>query len=106
MRIKYYYVYIVKCADGSYYTGFTNDPYRRLEEHNSGVYGRSFTFKRRPVVLVYVKAFSDPLEGIEFEKQVKRWSKAKKEALIAGDIDLLKLLSRSWNENHPSSSSG
>ena len=96
MRIKYYYVYILRCSDGSYYTGFTNNPDRRLEEHNSGRNPGAYTYRRRPVKLVYVVAFSDPMEGIAFEKQLKGWSKKKKEALINGDIELLKALSISY----------
>jgi putative endonuclease len=84
MRIRYYYVYILLCADGSYYTGVSNDPDRRLFEHNEGIDEGCYTFKRRPVKLMYSCAFSDPMEAIELEKQIKdgqkrkkrRWSKA------------------------------
>ena len=106
MKIKYYYVYILICSDNSYYTGFSNNPERRINEHNSGINPTCYTHKRRPLKLVYATAFSDPLEGIAFEKQVKRWSRKKKEALIKGDIEFLKLLARSRTSTHPSSSSG
>ena len=98
MEIKYYYVYILKCNDGSYYVGFSNNPYRRLDEHNAGIHPKAYTFFKRPVTLAYCCTFSDPMEGIEFEKQLKGWSRKKKEALINGDISLLKKLSLSYKQ--------
>lgn len=92
MRVKLYYVYILLCSDGSYYVGFSNNPERRFQENSEGLDPESYTFRRRPLKLVYTVAFMDPVEGIEFEKQIKRWSKAKKEALINGDIKRLKSL--------------
>jgi putative endonuclease len=94
MKVKLYYVYILLCSDGSYYTGFSNDPERRFAEHSQGIDPECYTYKRRPLKLVYTVAFLDPVEGIEFEKQIKRWSRAKKEALIRGDIALLKKLAK------------
>src|ERR1051326_8471186 len=98
MRIKYYYVYILKCSDGTYYVGFSNDPYRRMEEHNEGRNQKCYTFLRRPVKLLYCCAFSDPVEGIAFEKQLKGWSRKKKEALMNNDISLLKRLSLPYKQ--------
>jgi putative endonuclease len=69
-------------------------------EHNAGINPTCFTYKRRPVTLVYYTGFSDPVEGIEFEKQIKGWSTKKKEALINGDIGLLKMLSLSYRQIH------
>ena len=71
---KYLHVYILKCSDGIYYTGITNDPERRLKEHNSGVNERSYTYSRRPVEMVYCERFSDfnlaiklpPSEKVDF----------------------------------------
>src|ERR1051326_2974669 len=97
MRIKYYYVYILLCADGSYYVGFSNNPYAREDEHNEGRCPKSYTFSRRPVKLVYIEAFSDPMEGIEREKQIKGWTRKKKEALIIRNIDTLHRLSKCCN---------
>jgi len=86
---RYYYVYILKCADNSYYTGISNDVERRLAEHMEGKNPDSYTFSRRPLELVFCEYFTDPKQAIAFEKQVKGWTRAKKVALIAGD----------WNKN-------
>jgi putative endonuclease len=66
-----------------------------LIEHNSGSDPKSYTFKRRPVILKYESYFSNPNDAIAAEKQVKGWSRSKKEALMAENWDLLKQLSKS-----------
>jgi putative endonuclease len=90
--MKDYFVYIVRCSDGSYYTGITNNIERRISEHNTGVDSRCYTFGRRPVTLVFSAMFHDVNQAIRFEKQVKGWSRKKKEAMIAGRWDYLKIL--------------
>jgi len=95
--MKYYYVYILKCSDESYYIGVTNDIERRLDEHRMGINKASYTYSRRPVNLVYHEYFMDINEAIDFEKQIKGWSRAKKEALIKGDWDEIVVLS---NKKH------
>jgi putative endonuclease len=90
-----YYVYIVQCSDGAYYTGVTNDLERRLWEHNTGFNDSCFTFKRRPVTLKYEQRFTDIDNAIAWEKQLKGWSRKKKEALFIGDWDEIEKLSRS-----------
>ena len=97
--MKYYYVYILKCSDGSYYTGVTNDIERRLDEHRIGINKASYTYSRRPVNLVYHEYFMDINEAIDFEKQIKGWSRAKKEALIKGDWDEIVVLSNKKHKN-------
>jgi predicted GIY-YIG superfamily endonuclease len=82
-----WYVYILKCADGSYYTGSTNDLSRRLGEHQDGVMKTSYTFSRRPVTLVWSSEASTRLDALNFERQIKGWSRIKKEALIHGNWD-------------------
>lgn len=82
-----YYVYLLKCADDSYYTGSTNDVERRLYEHQSGANSTAYTFSRRPVELVWSGEFATRREALDFEYQVKGWSRAKKEALIRNDWD-------------------
>ena len=81
-----YVVYILECADGSYYTGSAADLSKRIWEHETGALPAAYTFSRRPVKLVWnseeVARYSDALH---FEKQVKGWSRAKKQALIRGD---------------------
>ena len=82
----YYYIYIVKCSDGSYYTGVTNNVQRRIGEHEAGIDSKCYTYKRRPIELVYTEYFFDVRYAIDREKQIKRWSRKKKEALIAGNM--------------------
>ncbi len=88
--MKTYYVYIVKCTDQSYYTGITNNIERRLHGHNHGINSDCYTYKRRPVQLMFVQDFSNPKDAIAAEKQIKSWSRKKKEALFQGD----------WNKIH------
>ena len=80
-----YFVYIVECTDGFYYTGVTNNLNRRIDEHNEGIDPKSYTFKRRPVVLKYWLCFTNVEKAIEWEKQLKGWSRKKKEALFIDD---------------------
>ncbi|MFH2094101.1 MAG: GIY-YIG nuclease family protein [Bacteroidota bacterium] len=92
--MKTYYIYIVQCSDGLYYTGMTNDLERRIMEHQNGEDPRSFTFRRRPVNLVWYTSTNDVGYAIDKEKQIKKWSKAKKEALIRSDWYTLVNLSK------------
>ncbi len=96
--MKQYYTYIVKCADGSYYTGVTNNLEKRIAEHNEGKDVRSYTFKRRPVELVWSSMTFDIKQAIEKEKQIKGWSRAKKEALIKEDWKKIVELSNKKSE--------
>lgn len=89
-----YLVYILLCNDNSYYTGLTNNLDRRLYEHASGIDPKSYTFKRRPVKLVFQQIFTEVAQAIAFEKQVKGWNRKKKEALIQERLDLLPGLSK------------
>jgi len=97
--MKTYYVYLLLCADGSYYTGVTNDVHRRFEEHDSGVNPKSYTYSRRPVELVWYKSFKYIDKAIAFEKQIKGWSRKKKIALINGEWDNLVKYSKNYTEN-------
>lgn len=101
--MKRYYVYILKCSDGSYYTGITNDVERRFAEHQNGEVEGSYTHTRRPVELVYYDYFHNVNNAIAFEKQVKGWSRKKKEALINSDWDKLKLFSKNYTQFGPPS---
>ena len=95
---KRLFVYIVKCRDDSYYIGVTNNVKKRIAEHNKGLVKKSYTYSRRPVKLSYSQEFTDLNEALRFEKQLKGWRKAKKEALIKRDFDKLVLLSKRKNE--------
>lgn len=83
--IRHLYVYILKCNDGTYYTGITNNLERRLKEHNEGINKEAYTFTRRPVELAFYETFSDYNLAIEWETRIKKWSAKKKEALINSD---------------------
>ncbi|MBS7255528.1 GIY-YIG nuclease family protein [Flavobacterium branchiicola] len=96
--MKLYYVYILKCSDGSYYTGMTNNINRRLDEHNYGVNKESYTYNKRPLELVFCTEFNDVIQAISFEKQVKGWSRKKKEAIINDKWEDLKKLSVCLNK--------
>lgn len=93
------YMYILKCADGSYYTGSTKDIVLRLAKHQAGE-GANHTKKRLPVELVYLEEFQRIDEAFYREKQVQGWSRKKKEALIGGDVNKLKELAGCRNESH------
>jgi putative endonuclease len=89
------YVYMLRCADGSYYVGSAtgNDLTRRMQEHEIGAY-RGYTFTRRPVQLVWSEHFDRITDAIAVERQIKGWTRAKKEALIKGDWDTIQMLAR------------
>ncbi len=82
-------VYMLRCADGSFYTGMTVDLTRRLTEHELGLDEMSYTYSRRPVQLVWSQEFPTHDEAFACEHQVKGWSRAKKEALINGHWDMI-----------------
>ena len=88
-----YYFYVVRCSDNSLYCGQTNNLLRRINEHN---YGKSrsaiYTKLRRPVALVYSEIYDTLQDSMKREWQVKKWTKAKKEALILKDFQRLKEL--------------
>lgn len=85
------FLYILRCVDGSLYIGHTSDSDARLGADNAGT-AALFTRERRPVSIVYSELHSTTLSAIRRERQIKRWTRAKKEALIAGDRLLLKRL--------------
>lgn len=87
-----YYVYIVECRDGLYYTGVTNNVEVRVAQHNDGINPKCLTYKRRPVVLRYWQEFYWIQHAIEWEKQLKGWSRKKKEALFKEDWDTIRKL--------------
>ena len=94
-----YVVYILRCADDSYYTGITNDIDKRIWQHETGYFTNCFTYKRRPVRLVWQKWIENSTEALNLEKQIKGWSRKKKAALIENDINQLKMLSNRKKED-------
>ena len=85
------WVYLLKCADGSFYVGSTRDLEQRLEEHSTSKIG--FTSRRRPVMLAWC-AELDLGDAYAIERRIHGWTRRKKQALIDGDIDLLKTLAK------------
>lgn len=92
--MKPMFVYILECSDESYYTGVSNDVDKRFMQHVDGIDVNCYTYSRRPLKLVYIETFNDPLSAINFEKKLKKWSHDKKRALINRDYELLKMLSK------------
>lgn len=94
-------VYILRCSDGAYYVGLTRlSVEKRVAEHNAGKFD-GYTSILRPVVLVFSETFERITDAISFERQLKGWSRAKKEALIVGDFNLLKSLSKRGSASSP-----
>jgi putative endonuclease len=88
------YLYILLCADGKYYVGTTRKSLEeRLGEHNAGLH-RGFTAMRRPVTMVFAQHFENITDAIAAERQVKGWSRAKKEAMINGEWNRLSELAQ------------
>ena len=92
-------MYILKCSDGSYYTGSTKYLEHRLAQHQTGE-GANHTKYRLPVELVYFEEFPRVDEAFYREKQIQGWSRKKKEALILGLNEELKKLAECMNESH------
>jgi putative endonuclease len=87
------YLYMLRCADGSYYVGSTTNLELRVAEHQAGE-GGTYTAQRLPLEVVYTCEFDSPHEAFLRERQVKGWSRRKKEALVRGDYPALAELSR------------
>ncbi|MDO9576846.1 MAG: GIY-YIG nuclease family protein [Candidatus Cloacimonadales bacterium] len=96
---KTYWVYILKCSDGSYYTGSTSEIETRLSEHQNGSIN-GYTSKCLPVKLVFSDYFENAYDAVSAERQIKGWTRAKKEALINGNFDLLHELAQCKNETN------
>ena len=79
-----FWVYILRCSDGSYYVGQTDNLENRFAEHQSGTFP-GYTHERRPVELVFSEEFPERIDALERERQLKAWSRRKKEGLIKGD---------------------
>jgi len=97
-----FWMYMLNCADGSYYVGHTDDLETRLAAHNDGSF-RGYTASRRPVTLAYAEVFDSRDEAFRRERQLKGWSRAKKAALAREDWTALQRLAKTA---HPSTSSG
>lgn len=100
MREYDFYVYMVRCKDGKYYTGVINDIHVRVRQHNECANSSAYVFGRRPVALVYSCHFENIYDAISWEKTLKRWSRKKKEAVIRGNFEALPGLASCKNESH------
>lgn len=88
-----FWVYLLRCADGSYYARHTDNLEQRLAQHEAGTFG-GYTADRKPLRLVYSQELPSREEALAAEMQIKRWSRRKKEAFICGDWDDLRAAAR------------
>jgi predicted GIY-YIG superfamily endonuclease len=88
-----HYVYILRCANDSFYVGSAQDLNSRVKSHNDGR-GAAYTFKHRPVHLVYSEVFDSEIVTVTRERQLKRWSHEKKRALVEAKVERLKHVSK------------
>ena len=91
--MKKFYIYILKCSDASYYVGHTDNLELRIGKHQAGEI-EGYTHSRRPVGLVFSETFVSRIDALERERQVKGWTRQKREALIRGDWNTIHNLSR------------
>ena len=101
----HYYVYILECSDNSYYTGVTNNLDKRMHQHQSGENKSCYTFSRRPVILRYSIHCNDIKQAIAWEKQIKGWTRKKKQALFSDNWETIKILSKNYTQFPPGSAS-
>lgn len=92
--MKEYFVYILQCADSTYYVGITANVEERVNDHKEGLIPNSYTHGRRPVRLVWSEGFELRTNAFELERKLKGWSHAKKEAFIRGDWAAVQALAR------------
>ena len=89
-----FWVYILKCGDGSYYTGHTDNLEQRIDQHNQRYFPACYTATRLPLNLVFQQAFETRVEALTSEQQIKGWSRKKKEAMIKGDWNQVSALAQ------------
>jgi tRNA/rRNA methyltransferase len=97
-----FYTYMLKCADGSYYTGHTDDLDGRIAQHQGGHFQDCYTFNKRPLELVWSEYFQTRTEALEIERTVKGWTRLKKEALARGDwAAIQRLAKKNFHKSDP-----
>jgi len=99
-----FWVYMLKCADGSFYVGHTDSLEMRIQKHIHGALPSCYTFSRRPVELAFSQDFPTRDQAFEMERRIKGWSRAKKAALVRGDWNEISRLGKV--KTHPSTGSG
>jgi len=87
-------VYILRCSDGSYYTGMTSNIEQRIRDHQDGKYSDGYTSTRRPLELVWQCVFDNTHDAILWERRIHGWSRKKKEALMKENWDLVQSLAK------------
>jgi predicted GIY-YIG superfamily endonuclease len=87
---NHFYMYILKCVNGAYYVGHTDNIDQRMSEHNLGLISSCYTKNKRPVELVFLQDFPTRDSAFNAERQIKGWSRKKKEAFIRGDWEEIK----------------
>ena len=90
-----FWIYMLECADGSFYIGHTDDLQLRIAQHEQGLFVDCYTYQRRPLKLVFMQEFSSRHEAFQAERRIKTWSRAKKIALIKHDWQELSFQARS-----------
>jgi putative endonuclease len=96
-----FWVYILRCSDSSYYTGHTDNLEQRIAQHHAGAFTTCYTFKRRPLELVFSQDFPTREVALASEQQIKGWSRKKKEAMMRGDWAEVSRLAKSNNPVRP-----
>lgn len=96
-----FWVYILRCADNSYYTGHTDNLEQRIAQHHQGYFSTCYTYKRRPLELVFSQGFVTREEALSSEQQIKGWSRKKKEAMMRGDWAEVSRLAKSHTAVRP-----
>ena len=94
-----FWIYVLKCTDGSNYTGHTDNLETRIGQHEAGTIAGCYTHARRPVTLMFSQEFVTREEALAAERQIKGWSRAKKEAMIAGNWNEVSRLSKPRERN-------
>lgn len=94
-------MYVLRCADGSYYSGHTDNLIQRLAQHEAGAIPTCYTVQRRPVALVYPQEFSTRQEALTAKLQIKGWNRKKQQTLIRGDWNQLAWLANPRNRKLP-----
>ena len=96
-----FWVYILRCADASYYTGHTDNLEQRIAQHHAGAFPTCYTFKRRPITLVFTQDCATREEALAAEQHIKGWSRKKKEAMMQGNWAEVSRLAQSRTPQPP-----
>lgn len=96
--MKIFFVYILQCADGTFYTGLSTKLEKRIQQHEMGFYKTCYTYSRRPLSMVWHEQFPDFEQAMSWEKRIKGWSRRKKLELIEGRLEDLPNLSKNYTD--------